>query len=113
MIYRVSHKKQAGKLSVNETSTQINQKTIKFFTEKIFSKQPKKSYNTNKTKVFHIHDIWSLDILDRKDYGEENNRGFRNVSLVIDNFSKFDWTIPLKKKYYSNKRLFRKYSSVV
>ena len=45
-----------------------------------------------------IDDIWSLDILDLNDYGPENNRGYRYVLVVIDNFSKFGWTIPLKNK---------------
>ena len=33
-----------------------------------------------------------------KDYGPENNRRYRYVLVVIDNFSKFGWTIPLKNK---------------
>ena len=69
-----------------------------------------KNYATNKTDVYHIDDIWSLDILDLFDYRPENNRGYRYVLVIIDNFSKFGWTIPLKKKRYNNKRLFRKYS---
>ena len=64
----------------------------------IYSKPPKKNYITNKTDVYHIDDVWSLDILDVKDYGAENNRGYRYVLVVIDNFSKFGWTIPLKNK---------------
>ena len=40
----------------------------------------------------------SLDILDFKDYGPEKNRGYRYVLVMIDNFSKFGWTIPLKNK---------------
>ena len=40
----------------------------------------------------------SLDILDLKDYGPENNRGYRYVLVIIDNFSKFGWTTPLKNK---------------
>ena len=39
-----------------------------------------------------------MDILDLKDYGPENNRGYRYVLVIIDNFSKFGWTIPLKNK---------------
>ena len=33
-----------------------------------------------------------------KDYGPENNRGYRYVLVIIDNFSKYGWTIPLKNK---------------
>ena len=76
----------------------MTQKNIKIFTNEIYSKPPKKYYPTNKTDVYYIDDIWSLDILDLKDYGPKNNRGYRYVLVVIDNFSKFGWTSPLKNK---------------
>ena len=76
----------------------MTQKNIKIFINEIYSKPPKKNYVTNKTDVYHIDDIWSLDILDLKDYGPENNRGYRYVLVTIDNFSKFGWTVPLKNK---------------
>ena len=76
----------------------MTQKNIKLFLKEIYSKKPKKKYNTNRTDVYHIDDIWSLDILDLKDYGPENNRGYRYILVIIDNFSKFGWTIPLKIK---------------
>ena len=73
-------------------------KNIKIFINEIYSKPPKKYYPTNKTDVYHIDDTWSLDILDLKDYGPENNRGYRYVLVVIDNFSKNGWTVPIKNK---------------
>ena len=76
----------------------MTQKNIKIFINEIYSKGPKKYYVTNKTDVYHIDDTWSLDILDLKDYGPENNRGYRYVLVTIDNFSKYGWTIPLKNK---------------
>ena len=76
----------------------MTQKNIKIFINEIYSKPPKKNYATNKTDVYHIDDIWSLDILDLKDYGPENNKNYRYVLVVIDNFSKYGWTIPLKNK---------------
>ena len=76
----------------------MTQKNIKIFINEIYSKGPKKNYITNKTDVYHIDDIWALDILDLKDYGPENNRGYSNVLVIIDNFSKFGWTIPIKNK---------------
>ena len=76
----------------------MTQKNIKIFINEIYSKPPKKNYVTNKTDVYHIDDIWSLDILDLKDYGPENNRNYRYVFVIIDNFSKFGWTVPLKNK---------------
>ena len=76
----------------------MSQKNIKIFINEIYSKGTKKYYATNKTDAYYIDDIWSLDILDLKDYGPENNRGYRYVLVVIDNFSKYGWTIPLKNK---------------
>ena len=74
----------------------MTQKSIEIFNE-IYSKGPKKNSPTNETDVFCIHNIWSLDMLDLKDYGPENNRGYRYVLVIIDSFSKFGWTTPLKK----------------
>ena len=76
----------------------MSQKNIKIFINEIYSKAPKKNYATNKTDVYHIDDIWSLDVLDLKDFGPGNNRGYRYVLVTIDNFSKYGWTIPLKNK---------------
>ena len=76
----------------------MTQENIKIFMNEIYSKRPKKKYATNKTNVYHIDDVWSLDILDLKDYGPENIRGYRYVFVVLDNFSKFGWIKPLKNK---------------
>ena len=79
-------------LNINES------KNIKIFINEIYSKGPKKNYPTNKTDVYHFDDTWSFDILELKDYGPKNNRGYRYVLVIIDNFSKYGWTIPIKKK---------------
>ena len=76
----------------------MTQKNIKIFINETFSQPAKKNYATNKTDVYYIDDIWSLDFLDLKDYSVENNKGYRYVLVTIDNFSKFGWTIPLKNK---------------
>ena len=76
----------------------MTQKSIKIFIDEIYSKPPKKNYPTNKTDVYHFANIWSLDILDLKYYGPEKNRGHRYVLVIIDNFSKSAWTVPLKNK---------------
>ena len=67
----------------------MSQKNIRKFINEIYCKAPKKNYATNKTDVRHVDDIWSLDILDLKDYGPENNKNYRYVLVIIDNFSKF------------------------
>ena len=74
----------------------MTQNTIRKFSGEIYSKPRKKIYATNKTDVYNVSDISSLDILDLKIYGPENNRSHRYVLVRNDNFSKFGWTIPLK-----------------
>ena len=76
----------------------MTQKNNRIFINEIYSKPPKKNYSTNKTYVYHIDDIWSSDISDLKDYGPENNRGYRYVLVIIDKFSKYGWTVPLKNR---------------
>ena len=76
----------------------MNDSENKKFINELSSEPPKKKYATNKTDVYHVDDIWSLDILDLEGYGVENNRGFTYVLVIIDNFSKFGWTILLKNK---------------
>ena len=76
----------------------MTQKNLKIFINEICSKGPRKYYPTNKTDVYHIDNIWSLDILDLKDYGPKNNRGYRYVLVTIDNFNRFGFTVPLKNK---------------
>ena len=76
----------------------MTQKNIKIYINEICSKPPKKYYPTNKTDVYFIDDIWSLDILDLKDYGHKNNKCYRYVLVTIDTFSKFGWTVPLNNK---------------
>ena len=71
----------------------------KIFIDEIYSKPPKKNYPTNKTISKSIDDTWSSDLLDMNDYGPKNNKGYRYILVVIDNFSKFGWTIPLKNKF--------------
>ena len=76
----------------------MTQKAIKFFINEIYSKGPKKTYPSIKTDVYRSDDIWRLAILDLKDYGLENNRGYRFVLVIVDSLWKFVWCIPLKNK---------------
>ena len=71
----------------------------KIFIDEIYSKAPNKKHPTNKTIIKSIDDTWSSDLSDMNDYGIKNNKGYRYILVVIDNFRKFGWTIPLKNKY--------------
>ena len=57
------------------------------------------NYETDKTFIKSIDDTNFWDLLDLNDYCPKKNRGYRYIWVVIDNFSKFGWTIPLKNKY--------------
>ena len=72
---------------------------IKIFIDEIYSTPPRKNYPTNKKTYNHIYEIWSLDLADMVDYKISNNKGFRYIFIVIGNFSKYLWAIPLKNKY--------------
>ena len=63
----------------------------KIFIDEVYSKPPKENYPTNKTMIKSVDDTWSSDLLDMNDYGPKNNKGYRYILVVIDNFSKFVW----------------------
>ena len=67
--------------------------------DEIYNKAPNKNYATNKIVYNHIDEIWSIDLADFSDYKTSNNKGYRYIFIVIDNFSKCLWAIPLKNKY--------------
>ena len=77
----------------------INKDLIKIFVDEIYSKAPLRKYPTNKIVYNHIDEIWSIDLADMIDYKTSNNKGFRYIFIIIDNFSKYLWAIPPKNKY--------------
>ena len=72
---------------------------IKRFIDEIHSKPPIKNYPTNKIKYNYIDETWSIDLADMIDYKPSNNKGFRYIFIIIDNFSKYLWAIPLENKF--------------
>ena len=71
----------------------------KIFVDEIYSKPPRKTYPTNKIVYNSIDEIWSIDLADFLEYKTSNNKGFRYILVIIDNFSKHLWAIPLKNNY--------------
>ena len=71
----------------------------KMFIDEIYSKPPIENYPTNKIVYFNIDEIWSIDLTDMSDYKISNNKSYRYIFIVIDNFSKYLWAIPLETKY--------------
>ena len=47
----------------------------------------------------HIDKIWSIDLADFSDYKTSNNKGNRYIFVIVDNYSKYLWAVPLKNKY--------------
>ena len=80
---------------------------MKIFIDEIYSKPPKKSNETNKIIYNHIDEIWSIDLADMIDYNFFKKR-FRHIIILIDNFSKCTWGIPLKKKASTKTNKFSK-----
>ena len=72
----------------------IKKDLIKIFVDEIYSRAPKENYETNKIIYNHIDDIWSIDLADMIDYKVSNNKGYRYIFVIIDNFSKYLWAIP-------------------
>ena len=83
----------------------------KIFIDEIYSKPPRKNYPTNKIVYNHIDEIWSIDLADFSDYKTSNNKGFRYIFIVIDNFSEYLWAIPLKNKY--GERVAKEFSNIL
>ena len=71
----------------------------KIFIDEIYSKPPLRNYETSKIIYNHIDEIWSIDLVDKFNYKISNNKGFRYIFVIIDNYSKYLWAIPLKNKY--------------
>ena len=71
----------------------------KIFIDETYSKAPERNYPTNKIVYNHIEEMWSIDLAYFSDYKTSNNKGFRYIFIVIDNFSNYLWAIPLKNKY--------------
>ena len=71
----------------------------KIFIDEIYSKPPRKNYPTNKILYNHVDEIWSIDLLDMIDYKISNNKGYRYIFIIVDNFLKYLWGIPLKNEH--------------
>ena len=71
----------------------------KIFIDEIYSTPPRKIYPTNKIVYNFVDEIWSFDLADMVDYKVSNNKGFRYIFIIIDNYSKYLWAIPLKNKH--------------
>ena len=84
---------------------------VKIFIGEIYSIPPKRNYPTNKIVYNHIDEIWSIDLADFSEYKITNNKGFRYIFVIIDNFSKFLWCIPLNNK--NSQTIINEFSNIL
>ena len=52
-----------------------------------------KNYPTNKIIYNHLEEIQSFDLADMVDFKISNNRRFRYIFIIFDNFTKYLWCI--------------------
>ena len=74
----------------------VKKYSTRIFNDEIYSTPPKRNYPTNKILYNHFDETWSIDLADMIDYKISNNKGFRYIFVIIDNYSKHLWAIPLK-----------------
>ena len=57
---------------------------IKIFINEVYSKPPKKNYETNILFYNQFDEIWSFNLADFSDYKTSNNKGFRYTVIIFD-----------------------------
>ena len=70
----------------------------RIFIEEIYSKASVRNYPTTKIRYNHFDEIWSLDLIGNIDYKISNNKVYKYMFIIIDNFSKYFSATPLKNK---------------
>jgi len=58
----------------------------------------RRNFQRRRVYVKRIDDIWGADLVEMQEWNKKN-KGFRYLLTVIDVFSKFAWSIPLKDKF--------------
>ena len=60
-------------------------------------KPARKNYPRRRVIIKGIDDLWQADLAEFQTYASEN-KGYKFILVVIDCFSKFVWTLPIKNK---------------
>ncbi|XP_057671341.1 uncharacterized protein LOC130903096 [Diorhabda carinulata] len=69
-----------------------------------------RNYPRRRTIIKGLDDLWQMDLAEMIPYAK-HNRGFKMILVVIDCFSKFVWTRPLKTK--TAEEITRAFSSII
>ena len=59
----------------------------KTFIDELYFSPRKNHYPTIKKIIKSIDGTWSSDLLDMNDYGITNNKAYRYIIVIVDNFS--------------------------
>ena len=89
----------------------IKKDLTRIFIDEIYSNPPKKNYPINKIIYNHIDEIWSIDLADMIQYKTSNNKRYRYIFIIIDNFSKYLWAKRLKNN--CSKRTTHEFSNIL
>ena len=57
----------------------------------------RREFERRHVDVFNIDDVWGADLVDMREWVNQN-KGYKYMLNVIDAFSKYAWSIPLKDK---------------
>ena len=60
-------------------------------------KPVKRKFQRRHVNAFSIDDVWGADLVDMREW-EKQNKGYKYMLNVIDVFSKYAWSIPMKNK---------------
>ncbi len=60
-------------------------------------KPARRNYPRRKYDIRDIDETWQADLVEMQPYSKEN-KGYRYLLTVIDNFSKYAWAVPVKQK---------------
>lgn len=64
-------------------------------TRQVFAPAPK---SQGKVTATNVDDRWQADVIDFKQMDASQNKGFKNVLVVVDVFSRFAWAVPMQSK---------------
>lgn len=60
-------------------------------------KPARKNYERRRVVIKNLNDLWQADLVEMLPYAKQN-KGYRYILVVINAFSKYVWTHPVKKK---------------
>ena len=64
-------------------------------TRQVFAPAPK---SQGKVTATNLDDRWQADLIDWKQMDATQNKGFKNVLVVVDVFSRYAWAVPMESK---------------